>query len=171
MTDHGKLLRVLKMIRLLNSKKRGISVKDLSLECNISERSVYRYFRTFAEAGLYIDIADDPEGRLYRIKRTTEDFSEIIEFLPEADSKRKKVLPTETIASKKNPNWLIFDMYSNDIFSFDTLPNLLYYFPVDSETNVYSRLNKKKDVLNYGHFKIRRCPYFYSKRKTKYRNS
>lgn len=80
--DQPKIERVLRLIALL-SDNRIYTVDELAEILEISQRSVYRYIKTFRDANFAIEKVDDYKYRLVSIGKSVKDFKNIVYFSPE----------------------------------------------------------------------------------------
>lgn len=63
MTREKPLARQWSMLRLLSARRDGITVKEMSTELGVSEKTVRRYLHTFAQAGFPLEETTGPHGR------------------------------------------------------------------------------------------------------------
>jgi biotin operon repressor len=139
---HSRILRILAIIRLLNTKNQGMDAESIAKKISISPRSVHRYIHTLREIGLQVDC----KGTLYRVKKTPGNYSDLIDYLPELPHAKKKELPGIGTAR-------IFDTYiykgSGDIdyHVFDSIPALLHEYPVDNIYRCYRTLQKNNRAV------------------------
>lgn len=80
--DQPKIERVLRLIALL-SDNRIYTVDELAEILEISQRSVYRYIKTFRDANFAVEKVDDYKYRLVSIGKSVKDFKNIVYFSPE----------------------------------------------------------------------------------------
>lgn len=80
--DQPKIQRELQLLVLLSSS-RVYSIDELADRLGIAPRSVYRYFRTFKNAGFVLEKVDDYKYRLVSIGNGIKDLSNIVYFTPE----------------------------------------------------------------------------------------
>ena len=80
--EQPKIQRELRLIILL-SGPRVYTIQQLADELEISQRSVYRYIRTFEKAGFDIVKVDDYKYRIRTLAPGVEDLSKVVYFSPE----------------------------------------------------------------------------------------
>lgn len=153
--DHIKLIRMFRIIRLLNTKRTGISVKDIAKTVNMSVRSIFRYLESFREIGMHLERYETDSEILYKVKKVSTELSEALDFLPELPSSKHILLPDPVIHKAKASVWIVEDLFADEFFTFDTLPALMHYFPVIRKQKIYESLLISNSVLSdNGQYKI-----------------
>lgn len=148
MDEQDKLLRLLEMLVYLSSGIRR-SISEIGERFDISERTAYRYLRTFREAGFIIDT---PHDGLYQIEKTSPYFSEISELLH--FSREEAYILQQAIHSISDENLLkqklVKKLYS--IYDFDRVVDTVVK-PENSENihNLILAIKSRRCVILKGY--------------------
>ncbi len=148
MNEHEKLQRLLEMIIFLSSGLR-YTRREIAQRFDIVERSVYRYIKTFRNAGFVIPSPKD--GRYY-IDKKSPYFKEIDELLH--FSKEEAFILQKAIHSLSNENVLkqnlikkLYSLYNSESVA-DTITNMVQSNNIHQLTKA---INQKKKVVLCGY--------------------
>lgn len=147
MEDHAKLERLLNMLLSLNSKY-GRSIKELSENFGISQRTVYRYIETIRHVGYVVDRIKEGDINYFYINKEESkyrDISELLHFSEEEAFIVNKAIHSIDDENEFKHNLIqkLYSIYDNDRV---TTP-IIRKAQSDTIQNITKAMNHKEQIL------------------------
>jgi len=145
-SEQPKIRRLILIMRLLNSREKGIDIIEISKAANISKRTAFRYLALLNDTGIAVEKRATEQGTFYRIQQSG---SEINTLIPEIDFSGKQLFPKVTVASYESPVWIFKGKGVDEYAVFDSLPALYDNVEIPDTINVLYKKLQNNSVAIY----------------------
>jgi len=158
--DHPKLMRLIEIMRLMNSDNKGMTINGISAAAKVETRTIYRYFKSFKEMGLDVEKNRTSEGVVYRLKKDkTKIACEVLEFMPPKPSSLQIKIPSSDLILNNAKGYILFDNKSGEISIFTSPAALVKAIPLLKSNTLWKKLLKHK-TIEVGDLKITKAPIY-----------
>lgn len=157
--EHAKIKRLLTLMRLLNSKKSGMTILDLSVMLRISIRSVHRYLSSLENIGVKIERYNVRKETYYHMVKSDTDHSELLDFLPELSSFRKEEAPELIVKQRKKPVWIYTNKQDTKTAVYDSAVAMIKVNGIQQSSDVIYEGVKRTGVYEGCDYVIVKAPF------------